>query len=220
MRHVIAVTSALALASSLALAQEKPRQRATRDATPAPESVRPPDGRREVGGGHVPERAPARTPAGTPAGPPVRPASAVPRGTDAHGTRVAASSADRGRPPGFDDRPGHPNAPHYHALTSSWYGHGGRRDEDGLKFIRPWTRGHFEGEHGAHHVFRLEGGSAERFFFEGAYFSVALADVSYASDWRWKEDDVMLYDDPDHPGYYLAYNVRLGTYVHVEYQGR
>ena len=122
----------------------------------------------------------------------------------------------QGQRANFRDQPGHPNAPHVDD-HENWVGHEGGNTRYHLDY--PWAHGHFGGAIGPSHIYRLGGGGPSRFFFNGFYFGVAPYDLGFAGGWLWNSDDIVLYDDPDDVGWYLAYNPRLGTYVHVQYLG-
>ena len=147
-----------------------------------------------VGNGHIPARGPA---------PVARP--------------QASRKGDDRRT--FGDQQGHPQAPHVHAENDRWIGHDSGRRDDHYHVDHAWEHGHFEGGIGPRHVWRLRGGRPDRFSIGAFFFSVAPYDFGYCDGWNWDDDDIVIYDDPDHVGWYLAYNVRLGTYIHVMYLG-
>jgi hypothetical protein len=161
-----------------------------------------PAGGGRVGGGFIPARGPSPAPARAPSRP--------------------AAPANNARP-NFSDREGHPSSPHVDpgvaGRSDRWIGHGSGRNDATYHLDHPWAHGHFPGTIGRGHVYRIEGGGRDRFWFGGFFFDVAPYDYDFCNDWLWNSDDIVIYDDPDHPGWYLAYNVRLGTYVHVEYLG-
>ena len=117
----------------------------------------------------------------------------------------------------YSDKDGHPNVPHVDGKT--WVGHDTGRDDPRYHQDRPFEHGQFSGGFGRDHVWRLAGGGPGRVWFNNWYWSVAPADVAFCDGWLWDSDNILIYPDPDHPGWYLAYNERLGTYVHVEYMG-
>jgi hypothetical protein len=106
-----------------------------------------------------------------------------------------------------------------HVDKDKWVGHDMGRNDERFRLERPFEHGRFPGGIGRGHIWRLGGGGPARFGFGGFFFAVAPFEFALCDGWFWDRDEIVIYDDPDHIGWYLAYNVRLGTYVHVNYLG-
>jgi hypothetical protein len=130
------------------------------------------------------------------------------------------STGQRGREPQrlpdgrIDDRP--------HVDNNHWFGHD-QRDDARFRVVRPFDRGRFDrvGPSYRHGIERFDS-RAHRFWIAGrGGFEIAAWDWPLTTGWCWNcADDYVVYNDPDHIGWYLVYNVDTGDYVHAQFIGR
>jgi hypothetical protein len=108
-----------------------------------------------------------------------------------------------------------------HVNNDTWYGHDAPNDKR-FHLDHPYEHGHFEhfGPNFRYNIVRIDR-DHHRFWLPGGfYFEVASWDWFICTDWCWDcGDDFVVYEDPDHVGWYLLYNVHTGVYVHVTYLG-
>jgi len=193
MKNRVAFPTALALVLAIpAFSQDRPRE----EHPPAqhPPEQHPPQQHREA-------NAPRANQGRVPPAPQKRAPHAVPEPEKRQGGRIN-------------------NEPHVN--NNHWYGHDKPNDK---RYVlpHPFEHGHFA-EIGPSHRFRIERFDRDhhRFWFPGGfYFEIAPWDWALAEDWCWDcdADDFVVYDDPDHDGWYLLYNVHTGAYIHVQYMG-
>jgi hypothetical protein len=115
---------------------------------------------------------------------------------------------------------------HDNGKHKGWYKHGDRDDyrdwDDDHDRIRPgraYPYGRYEGVKHSFVSVSIDYRARRVVLYDRSNWVVAPYDIDRCRDWRWDRDEVFVYDDDHHPGWYLLFNGRLGRYVHVEYFG-
>jgi len=125
---------------------------------------------------------------------------------DKHGDRDDDDRRDNGKHKGWDkhDRDDYRN----------W-----DADHDRIRPGRAYPRGRYEHVREVYVARRFDPRTRHIFLHDNSDWVVASYDAGRCRDWQWDRDQVYVYDDDHHPGWYLLFNARLGRSVHVEYFG-
>jgi hypothetical protein len=113
---------------------------------------------------------------------------------------------DNGKHKGWDN----PNNPHYRDWDAER-----ARVEPGRKY----PRGRYPDVRQKYVAVRIDYHTRRVVLHDRSTWVVADYDLVRCRDWAWDRDEVYVYDDDHHPGWYVLFNARLGRYVHVEYFG-
>jgi len=108
-----------------------------------------------------------------------------------------------------------------HVNRGHWYGHPAPNDQR-FHQDRPFEHGRFTlGAPSHRYSVRRIDRDARRLWLPGGFgFEIALWDWPIVAPWCWDCGvDFVIYDDPDHDGWYLLYNLSTHQYVHVQYLG-
>jgi hypothetical protein len=127
------------------------------------------------------------------------------KGQDKHGEGDQGDRHDNGKHKGWDN----PHNPH-----ANW-----DYDHDRIKPDRAYPYGRYEHVRGEFIARRIDFRTRRVVLYDNSNWVVASYDLDRCRDWEWDRDQVYVYDDDHHPGWYLLFNARLGRYVHVEYFG-
>ncbi len=133
---------------------------------------------------------------------------------------------DNGKHKGWDKHGDDEGDRHDNGKHKGWYKHGDRddyrewdSDHDRVRPGRAYPHGRYEHVREVFVARRIDYRTRHVFLYDNSDWVVASYDLDRCRDWAWDRDQVYVYDDDHHAGWYLLFNARLGRYVHVEYFG-
>jgi len=93
------------------------------------------------------------------------------------------------------------------------------REHDRIVPGRQYPHGHYEHVKQVFVARSIDYRTRNVVLYDRSNWVVASYDLDRCRDWQWDRDQVYVYDDDHHAGWYLLFNSRLGRYVHVEFSG-